>query len=299
LLRSRQPVKEGIERELIKTRLELFRIQKTVAKKEKLLEKSGGRTTREVMAWKQPSDEELYDKVKMLSNRLAEREARELELDLVLQETLRLESRVSKQTEGRRTHTVMSTRSVNEAQAKLAELTRKTMAIVSELSMYQGTCIKQQQHVNELRLQHEENKIRFDRGDAPSEEVHKEWEREHRRIEQVELSKQMASLGISPGNTAGHGTELPDGTITFANQRPAVSSHTLDHVSYKMDDVCVSLDPQAPNTVLSPTQAYIPTVVGAMPKSKAFGANAPFKPAAPSSNLKFFLQQPPTVATTK
>lgn len=222
LLKGRQPIKEGIERELIKTRLELFRVQKVVAKKEKLLEHSGGRNTREVMAWQLPTDDALHEKVIMLSNRLAEREGRELELDLILQETQRLQSRIEKQTDGRKGYAVVNTRAVNEAQAKLAELTRKTMAIVSELSMYQGTCIKQQQQVNELRLELEEAKTRVERGDAPTEEILKEWEREMRRLEQAQLSKEMASLGIAPGTTAGNGHELPDGTITYAEQRPVV-----------------------------------------------------------------------------
>eukprot|EP00038_Savillea_parva_P009090 m.181189 g.181189 ORF g.181189 m.181189 type:complete len:947 (+) comp15186_c0_seq1:44-2884(+) len=268
LLKSRQPIKEGIERELIKTRLELFKFQKLTAKKEKLLEQSGdnveGRTVREVQAWDIPSDDKLQEKLVSLSNRLAQQEARELELDLILQETNRLQGRIEKQVDNRKGNSAVNQRAVTEAQTKLADLTRKTMAIVSELTMYQGTCIRQQQNVHEIRQQLEEGKARVERGDPPTEDAQKEWDREKRRAEQAALRKEMESLGISPGTTVGQGTALADGTITYAEQRPA---------------------------------AYIPQAFGVMPKSKPFGSSAPFKQPPPSKNLKFYTHSQATTAT--
>ena len=286
LLRDRLPVKTALEKDLIKTRMELYAVQTGVMRREKLLEapqhsyngdaavnSGGGESGREwrvVMATQPPTMPELEAKVVTLSNRLAAKEARELELDLVLQETLRLHARAEKQQAARRQAAAPSITGINDAQNRLAELTRKTMAIVSELSMYQGTCIKQQQQVHEMRLTLEESKARLERGDPPSEDALKNWERELRRLEQVELRREMDALGIASaavtqGTTAG-GSQLPNGTTTWAEQRPV---------------------------------AYIPDVEDALPKARPFGKDAPFKPPNPSANLKFYRGPATLVTATK
>jgi hypothetical protein len=122
--------------------------------------------------------------------------------------------------------------------------------------------------VHDLRLTLEESKARVERGEAPSEDALKEWERELRKLEQGELKREMDSLGISSsaaslGATAS-GSRLPNGTITWAEQRPV---------------------------------AYIPDVEDALPKARPFGKDAPFQPANPSANLKFY-RGPATVSAS-
>lgn len=84
---------------------------------------------------------------------------------------------------------------VNEYQAKIKDTTRKMMALVSELSMNQASAMKLQQEVRGKEQQLEQCYVRMERGEAPSEEAEREWNRmvrdEERRNKELMEKKEV------------------------------------------------------------------------------------------------------------
>lgn len=89
-----------------------------------------------------PDQEALDAKIHVLEERLNNKKEQLLEKELILDEITNLSEKLRKQAlEGRLTTLELSEK-VNEFQAKLKDLTRKMMATISELSMFQATAIK-------------------------------------------------------------------------------------------------------------------------------------------------------------
>ena len=73
-----------------------------------------------------------------------------LEKELILDEITNLSEKLRSQAlEGRQSSLELSEK-VNEFQARLKDLTRKMMATISELSMFQATALKLQQEQEQL-----------------------------------------------------------------------------------------------------------------------------------------------------
>ena len=68
-----------------------------------------------------------------------------LEKELVLEEVTALSHKLRAQASSGRDDTLKLAKRVNEFQSRIKEVTRKMMATVSELSMYQATAMKLQQ----------------------------------------------------------------------------------------------------------------------------------------------------------
>lgn len=91
-----------------------------------------------------PDPEALAAKIALLDERLNDKKEQLLEKDLVLEEVTALANRLRKQAIERREGMLELAKEVNDAQGKVKAVTRKMMAAVSELSMYQATAIKLQ-----------------------------------------------------------------------------------------------------------------------------------------------------------
>ena len=74
-----------------------------------------------------------------------------LEKDLIFEQVCRLCERVRKRADSGKDDTLALAKKVNELQAKIKEVTRKMMAMVSELSMHQANAMKLQQEVKVLK----------------------------------------------------------------------------------------------------------------------------------------------------
>ena len=83
---------------------------------------------------------------------------------------------------------------VNELQSRIKEVTRKMMAMVSELSMHQASALKLQQEVKEKEAELEQCYMRMEKGEPPSDEIELEWLRTLRAEEQRLVDKQAALL---------------------------------------------------------------------------------------------------------
>lgn len=60
-------------------------------------------------------------------------------------------------------------------QAKIKDITRKMMAVVSELSMNQAQAMKLQQQVKEKEAELEQCYLKMEKGEPPSQEMELEW----------------------------------------------------------------------------------------------------------------------------
>ena len=133
----RMPQRRELQSQLVQAQVELAALQAQV----KALEDKA-QTPEASTRWRQLPGEDLTPaeiraKLEELTSRLAVQEERLLEKDLVLQETLNLVDRAEKQVDGGRDDTLDLAKAVNDYQARVKDLTRKLMAMVSELSIYQ------------------------------------------------------------------------------------------------------------------------------------------------------------------
>merc|ERR1719238_1251379 len=89
-----------------------------------------------------PDAETLHAKIQFLEERLNEKKEALLEKELILEEVTALSDKLRKQAIDGRQGTLELSQKVNLFQARIKDMTRKMMATVSELSMYQATAMK-------------------------------------------------------------------------------------------------------------------------------------------------------------
>ena len=255
----RIPEKRRVESELLGTRKDLLAEQKLVTTLEARIEApdASGGTPRN---WRvlpgpagttDPAPAELDVRADELAKKLAAKEQRGIECDMLLEETVRLTERSRGHAADSKGETLQLAVRMNEAQAKIRDTTRKLMATISELTMHQAQCMQQQRDATELRAQLEGAMKRLDAGDAPTDDMRREWEREERRLVREAADREKAARVELE-----QPLELAGGVRSFAEQRPT---------------------------------AYLPDEAGAdLPIPMPYGKNAPFKPLAPSSHLRHF-----------
>jgi len=192
-----------------------------------------------------PAPQELAQTIKKFEERLNDKKEQLLEKELVLEEVGSLSERLRQQATDGRSDTLELAKRVNDFQARIRAMTKKMMATVSELSMYQATAMKLQQEKHELELEVQDAQWRVDQGQAPNEEAELEWDRQlrdatyRRDAQERELQQPVATDAFAPAQI----------TRTTAEPRP---------------------------------NAYIPDDIGI---PKPYGSLAPFKPSASGRGL--------------
>jgi len=126
---------------------------------------------------KDPEPEDLAAKLQVLEERVNDKKEQLLEKDLVLEEVSNLANRLRTQALEGRESTLELAKRVNDFQARIKGTTRRMMATVSELSMYQATAMKltQENQQKEEHLQGMDSNL--DQGLPPSEELELAWQR--------------------------------------------------------------------------------------------------------------------------
>jgi len=195
-----------------------------------------------------PDPDELKDKIRLLEERLNDKQEQLLEKELVLEEVTNLSNKLRDTANDGRDDTLKLAKQVNEYQAKIRAKTRKMMATVSELSMYQASSMKLEQEKEELTELVQTATERLDAGEPPVEGIEDEWARlEYRRMKKEE----------------------DDWQRQHAQPETMAQSQTAVHVTR------TTAEPR-PN-------AYIPDEIGI---PKPYGAAAPFKPSEPGSSMR-------------
>lgn len=163
---------------------EVVRLQSKLAEEQELANKLTGEleTPERTNRWrrlegKDPEPEDLAAKLQVLEERLNDKKEQLLEKELVLEEVTNLANRLRAQAVEGREDAVELSKRVNEFQGKIKGTTRRMMATVSELSMYQATAMKLTQENAEREAELGEQEANLGRGLPPSEQVESEWAR--------------------------------------------------------------------------------------------------------------------------
>ena len=201
-----------------------------------------------------PDVETLNAKIQVLEERLNDKKEALLEKELVLEEVTALSDKLRAQASSGRDDTLKLAKRVNEFQARIKEVTRKMMATVSELSMYQATAMKLQQTKHDREMEYEDAQWRLQQGQAPTEAAEHAWYRTERdRLRKIESAQS--------GGSGARG--MADGMVPAAIVR-------------------TTAEPR-PN-------AYIPDEIGI---PKPYGALAPFKPMQQGATMRHIRKPKP------
>ncbi|KAJ1619217.1 hypothetical protein T492DRAFT_1087320 [Pavlovales sp. CCMP2436] len=195
-----------------------------------------------------PEPEALAAKIALLDERLNDKKEQLLEKELVLEEVTSLASRLRKQAIERREGMLELATSVNEVQGRVKAVTRKMMAAVSELSMYQAISIKLTHDNTQQHALLEWAQRRVDNGEAPTDEVEDEWQRYSLQLDRRH-NDALSAAAAAAANGDGI-AQTGSLVVTTAEARP---------------------------------NAYIPDDLGI---PKPYGGNAPFKPSEAGSTMR-------------
>lgn len=136
-----------------------------------------------------PTIDQLISKSRVLEDRLDTKREQLLEKELILEEVTTLTERLRVQALGRKDNAKTMADELNHLQGKIRDTTKKMLASVSELSMYQATALRLQQEKTVREQAHDEAKWRYDHGEAPTEDAIKEYNRtERRRLHDAEVA---------------------------------------------------------------------------------------------------------------
>ena len=109
------------------------------------LESPSNESRYRLLGGKDLTPEDMHKKINQLEDRLNVKKEQLLEKELVLEEVGSLSERLRFQAVEGREETLDIAKTVNEFQARIKAITRKLMACVSELSMYQATAMRLEQ----------------------------------------------------------------------------------------------------------------------------------------------------------
>ena len=122
----------------------------------------------------------LDAKIQVLEERLNNKKESLLEKELVYEEVTNLAEKLrTKALDGRKS-TLEIAEKINEYKARTAELSRKMLATVSELSMFQSKALKLQQEKEEKDSLLEQAVTRYEQGLPPTDTADAEWEKKKR-----------------------------------------------------------------------------------------------------------------------
>lgn len=188
----------------------------------------------------------LRMKIQDLEERLNDKKESLLEKELILEEVAALSDKLRQQAVQGRQGTMELSQKVNVFQARIKDVTRKMMATVSELSMYQATAHKLQAERDDACERMMTARERFSAGEPPTDMCEQELAKSMQVEEQKELDKQAAAQRKQE-------EEIMNSNFTRTTAEPRVN-------------------------------AYIPEDEHGLPK--AYGNSAPFKPTVLGSTMR-------------
>ena len=176
-------------------------LSKTLANPAAIVRRLQAKAAREGSAWEELATRNANHKLKvhLLEDRLNHKKEQLLEKELVLEEVSMLADKLRAQASEGRSDTLHLAKKVNDFQARIKNTTRKMMATVSELSMYQATAMKLQQEKHDREVEVEESRWKLEQGEPPNESALHEWYRvERKRLQHDELVRQQQMQQSNP-----------------------------------------------------------------------------------------------------
>ena len=187
------PQVPSLDESIASLQQQLLEARDQAAELEAALESPNNKQRWRRLEGKIPEKDELVSKVNQLEERLNDKKEQLLEKNLILDEVTTLSDRLRHQAKEGRADTLELARKVNGYQSRLRSLTRKMMATVSELSMYQASAMKLDAEKQELEDEKAQAVVNLREGLAPTDDAAREWNRlEHERMQLLEMAKAAA-----------------------------------------------------------------------------------------------------------
>jgi len=241
--------KEALDQELKVLQNQLTQCQTRLIELELKVQNSDNPERINFLEGKEESPEEVVKKLEKVEIKLAAKEEQCLEKDLILEQVCRLTDRITNKVKNSKDDTLELAKKVNDIQSKIKDVTRKMMATVSELSMAQAQALALQEDAKTKELELEQSYIRMEKGEAPSEEIEREWF----RLVQTDERMRQEKLNRQSREEENKQYTLPGGMVTTAEPRP---------------------------------NAYIPQEEYELPIPRPYGKAAPFKPSEQGSTMR-------------
>ena len=165
------------DKQIVLHKQQLLEAKQQAVKLEKDLEDPNNNKRWRKLEGKIPDKEELNAKLKQLEDRLNDKREQLLEKTLILEEISSLSQRLKAQATGGRSETLELAKRVNDFQSRIRQITRKMMATVSELSMFQAQAMSLKEENTELKEIVQTAGENLENGIAPTEDAEKEWYR--------------------------------------------------------------------------------------------------------------------------
>jgi chromosome segregation ATPase len=150
------------------------------------------------LAGEDPDEEQLKAKIQVLEERLNNKKEMLLEKELVCEEVSNLAEKLRKQALDGRKSTLEIAERINEFKARTTELSRKMLATVSELSMFQSKALKLQEEKDRKEDILESSIQRLEQGEPPTDDCEREWDRmeknRDRQLQENEIRRQRKQL---------------------------------------------------------------------------------------------------------
>lgn len=201
LMREKVPNKRALEDELVTLNIQMQACQDRLIELDSKTENANDPTRVRYLEGKDLPPDKMKDKLEELESRLATKEEQILEKDLILQQVTRLAQRVEKKADSGKMDTLKLAKHVNQLQAKIKDVTRKMMGLVSELSMKQAQALKLQQEAKDKEVRLEQAYLRMEKNEPPSEEIEMEWSKyirdENRRTKDMLEAKMVIIISYS------------------------------------------------------------------------------------------------------
>lgn len=200
-----------------------------------------------------PDQETLQAKIHFLEERLNDKKESALEKELILEEVSALSDKLRGQAQEGRAGTLELAQKVNTFQAKIKEVTRKLMATVSELSMYQATSMK-------LKYDHE------------------------MICTEVFMMRSNMEDGLPPTSDA-------DQRFLHQKDIEKMKDQDAQEAARRRQEEAILVSSATRTTAEPRVNAYIPENEFGLPK--AYGARAPFMPSSQGANMRHILKPNP------
>ncbi|QDZ21229.1 coiled-coil domain-containing protein [Chloropicon primus] len=233
------------DRQIVLHKQQLLEAKEQAVKLEKDLEDPNNNKRWRKLEGKIPDKEELNAKLKQLEDRLNDKREQLLEKTLILEEISSLSQRLKAQATGGRSETLELAKRVNDFQSRIRQITRKMMATVSELSMFQAQAMSLKEDNMELKEVVHTAGVNLENGIAPTEDAEKEWYRmENERITVEEMSqrnKELDAMALDANKTLTTAIPRPNAYIpedlgipkpygTSAPFKPTEPGATMRHI---------------------------------------------------------------------
>jgi len=202
---------ESVVKLKAKTELEADKVSNLTKK----LENPDPNRRRELKS-EEPDPKALETKISVYEELLNMKKEHLLEKELILEEITMKSDELRKRALDNREKTIAIADRINKFQGEIKKLTKKRMALISELSMFQALSMKQVQNLTDLKNNFNDARTNFEQGLEPNNDLLEEWN----KLERIRLWKEKDEIEnaqieankvlLPPGVTKSHAEPRPN-----------------------------------------------------------------------------------------